>query len=182
MTMKTTTITISKTDGKYSSDEALKTFSWIDSDMERYGCSHDDRETPEIIVEYGKMERNGTLVDLFGTEPKCFTKAQVIEVVKSNPDIIEEYCSGFFPYANEKGEHFVLRVYRYDSEWVLYVYRLEYGSVWRAEYGHVLFLPQPDALTPETSGALYLEPLGSLTDDIAIEYLKNKGYDIMKKY
>lgn len=174
------TITIQKLDGKYSREDALKVFGWIDSDIEGYGCSGNDPVTPETAVNYGKMEKNGTFIDIFGSAPEPFTKAQVIDIVTNHSDLLNDKGFGnLFPYANGKGERFVLGVHRDDSEWDLDVYRLEYGGVWDAEDERVIFLPQRDTLSLETADTLALGHSDSLADAIAT--VKEAGYVIYKQ-
>lgn len=137
------TITIKKSDGKYSREDALKVFGWIDSDIENWHCAGNDGVTPETVVGYGKMEKNGTFIDMFGNEPKTFTKAQVIDIVKNRSELLNDKgYANFFPYMNGNGDRFVLGVYRGASEWDLGVDRLEDGYVWHAGLERVLFLPR----------------------------------------
>lgn len=179
------TITIKKSDGKYSREDALKVFGWIDSDIENWHCAGNDGVTPETVVGYGKMEKNGTFIDMFGNEPKTFTKAQVIDIVKNRSELLNDKgYANFFPYMNGNGDRFVLYVDRDDSEWGLRVLRLEGGGVWDAEYGHVLFLPQQDSSTLATEDALapgHLDP-SALTDEVAIAHLKDRGFIITRQF
>lgn len=183
---KTTTIRINPTGGKYSKEDARKTFTGlIDSDIENWGCSHDDGPTKEMNVECKKIENDGTFVDIFGNDPACFTKAQVMEIVKSHSDAMNKDGVGnFFPYMNGKGKRSVLYVYRYASKWERRVYRLEDAYVWIASHGHVVFLPQQKTYSALEIDALALEPLdpSAVADETIIEILKSRGYSITRTF
>lgn len=191
LTNNMNTITIQKSNGKYDEKKAKKLFSYIDSDLKNYHCDSNDAATPKTTVEYRKLERDGTFIDMFGTKPKSFTKAQIMDIIENHSEVMnKDGYANFFPYVNEKGERFVLPVRRYDSEWELHVSELEGGRVWDAEYGRVIFLPQQDTVSLEPSDSSVLEPFdpselfGNLEghDDIAINYLKSKGYSIRKEF
>lgn len=177
------TITIQRTDGTYSNEKARAFFGWVDSDIESYNCAHDDAEMPETKVGYKKLEKYSTFIDMFGTSPMTFTKAQMIDIVNNHSDTLnKDGWSNFFPYQNKKGEYFVLVVIWDVSEWYLSVLRLEFDLVWDAECGHVVFLPQQATLSPEPSDTFSLESLNALPaqEKAYIEELKKLGYRIYK--
>lgn len=176
------TITIQRTDGTYSNEKAKAIFVWVDPDIESYDCSGNDEARPETIAGYERLGKDGTFVEIFGTEPKTFTKAQVIDIVNNHSDALNKKgYENFFPYRNPDGKYFVLYVFWSVSEWFLRVRRLEDDYVWGAEIGRVVFLPQQATFSPEPYGAL---PENELNPDEriaeAVDFLKSNGFRVYK--
>lgn len=164
-----------------------KLFSYIDSDFTNYGASKlypNSTKAQTLVVK--EITENGTFKQLFNSpETQWLTQGQILFFIKHNKEQLQnnEYAT-FFLFKVE--DRFFVASVRVSSDGLrVDVSRFEHAYVWGAGYRHRMVVPatndlDSNSLNPSETESLI--PLNVLTDEQAIEHLKNNGFRVSKEF
>ena len=121
---------------------------WIDPDFKAYGANERGQATPETSVQVYEMTEDADFATMFAsldkeTDKLCLTQHQILEFVRSRPDLLRTDGYATFFLFKSKGKLVVAHVYRYgDGTFSVSVYRFDFNLVWYTRYRHRVVVPQ----------------------------------------
>ncbi len=121
---------------------------WIDPDFKNYGANGRGQATPETKVQVYEMIEDADFATMFGslnedTDKLCLTQHQILEFVRSRPDLLtgDGYAT-FFAFKS-KGKLFVVDTGKLGGGPLgAAISRFGYGSKWPAQHRLRVVVPQ----------------------------------------
>jgi hypothetical protein len=122
---------------------------WIDPDFKNYGANERGQATPATTIQVYEMVEDADFATMFDsldkdTDKLCLTQHQILEFVRSRPDLLRtEGYATFFAFKS-KGKLFVAVVTRFDDGSLsVLVRRFDYDvRVWHARGRRRVVVPQ----------------------------------------
>lgn len=135
-------------DGKAYISDAKKTFkSGIDGDFKNWGLNQSCPATAETLLDVSEMTSDGTFVQIFtdissDLEKLVMTQAQIIRFCEKHPTWLRQEGYATFFLTKVNGEYFVVLVFVSSDGLHVFVFRLEYVTVWYGAFRLRVVSPQ----------------------------------------
>ena len=144
-------------------------FSYIDSDFENWNV--DEGVFDSVPLKAVKREKDFKFSDVFDDTHYCSQSDAIDWIEKNKEEILNTGYYYFFPLKNSKGVRFVAYAFERGGKVKLRVLKFTSDSVWDAEHGGVIILPQRTLNLDKT-----LSSSSSLTlSDIEIKRAYKRG-------
>ncbi len=121
---------------------------WIDSNFKGWDANERGEATPATTVQVYELQRDATSATMFGSlsddnEKLCFTQHQILDFVRSQPDLRRTGDFATFFAFKSKGKLFVADVRRCGGGTLrVRVSRFEDDDVWHARNRHRVVVPR----------------------------------------